>query len=229
MKTILITGASRGIGRAIAIRFSAPDTTLYLTGRDAKGLGETGNQVKSKGGNPIAIVADLSSPEEVEKVISELSGQHLDLLVNNAGMAVVKPFQQLSQNDWDKTLAVNLTAPFLLTKMLSPEMPEGSSIVNILSIAAKTGFPNWSSYCASKFGMEGLTQSIREELRPRGIRVTNIYPGRVDTSIWKGVPGEWPQETMIKAEDVAGAVYYAYSQPPGVQIKEIELGKLRKD
>jgi NAD(P)-dependent dehydrogenase (short-subunit alcohol dehydrogenase family) len=90
-------------------------------------------------------------------------------------------------------------------------MPPGSSIVNILSIAAKTGFANWSAYCMSKFALEGLSQSVREELRDRKIRVINAYPTATDTSIWTHIEGEWPRHKMISPEDVASTVAYAVS------------------
>ena len=89
----------------------------------------------------------------------------LNVLVNNAGIAIVKPFAEITQVEWDQTLGVNVTAPFLLTQHFAPRMPPGASVVNILSIAAKTGFANWSAYCMSKFALEGLSQSVREELR----------------------------------------------------------------
>ena len=105
-------------------------------------------------------------------------------------------------------------------------MPPGSSIVNILSIAAKHGYPNWSVYCASKFGLDGLSSAVREELRFRKVRVLNVYPAATDTDIWKAVQGEWPRERMVLAADVANAVAYAISQPATVAVENIMLGNL---
>jgi short-subunit dehydrogenase len=118
---------------------------------------------------------------------------------------------------------VNVTAPFLLTQKLLPIMPAGSTIVNILSIAAKTGFPNWSSYCMSKFALEGFSQAVRAELRPRGIRVLNVYPAATATEIWNGVEGDWPREKMLSADEVANAVAYALSRPSQVAVENITL------
>src|SRR6266702_6445217 len=105
-------------------------------------------------------------------------------------------------------------------------MPPGSSIVNILSVAAKRGFPNWSAYCMSKFALEGFSQSIREELRDRKILVINIYPAATDTDIWDSIQGKWPRQKMISPEEVASAVAYAMSRPADVALENITLSSL---
>jgi NADP-dependent 3-hydroxy acid dehydrogenase YdfG len=102
-------------------------------------------------------------------------------------------------------------------------MLSGSSIVNILSVAAKTGFPGWSSYCMSKFALEGFSQSVREELHEHKIRVINIYPAATNTEIWNNVEGDWPRNKMISAEQVASAVVYALSRPADVAVENITL------
>ena len=146
-------------------------------------------------------------------------------MINNAGIAIVKPLDSISLDEWNKIIAVNITAPFLLTQKLSANMKSGASIVNILSIAAKTGFANWSSYCMSKFALEGFSQSIREELRPRGIRVLNIYPAATDTEIWKPIEGDWPREKMMSSGEIAEAVSYALSRPADIAVENITLTK----
>jgi NAD(P)-dependent dehydrogenase (short-subunit alcohol dehydrogenase family) len=108
-------------------------------------------------------------------------------------------------------------------------MSPGSSIVNILSVAAKTGFPNWSAYCMSKFALEGFSQSVREELRDRKIRVLNVYPAATDTDIWNKVEGEWPRGKMMSPNEVAGAVAYALSRPREVSLENITLTNLAGD
>jgi 3-oxoacyl-[acyl-carrier protein] reductase len=108
-------------------------------------------------------------------------------------------------------------------------MPPGSSIVNILSIAAKTGFPNWSAYCMSKFALEGFSQCVREELRDRKIRVINVYPAATDTNIWTQVEGKWPRHKMISPEDVASAVAYALSRPADVTLENISISSLARN
>jgi short-subunit dehydrogenase len=223
MKRYLITGASRGIGRAVAKKLSAPDVTLLLHGRDTIALAETCKSLKSNCAGVISLIHDLATSKGVASLISEVGDEPLDLLVNNAGVAVVKPFGEITEVEWNQTVGVNVTAPFLLTQHFAPRMPPGASIVNILSVAAKTGFPNWSAYCMSKFALEGFSQSVREELRDHKIRVINIYPAATDTEIWNQIEGDWPRKKMISAEQVASAVAYALSRPADVAVENITI------
>jgi 3-oxoacyl-[acyl-carrier protein] reductase len=226
MKRYLITGASRGIGRAIAEKLAAEGVTLLLHGRDTVALAETRKGVEPHCAKVIPLIHDLATSAGVSNLIAELGGQPIHLLVNNAGVAIVKPFGEITQIEWEQTLGVNITAPFMLTQHLAPRMPPGSSVVNILSIAAKTGFANWSAYCMSKFALEGFSQSVREELRDRKIRVINVYPAATATEIWNKVEGDWPREKMISPNDVASAVAYALSRPSDVALENITLSSL---
>ena len=226
MKRCLITGASRGIGRAIARRLADKDRALLLHGRDREALAETARLVEAQGGTPYPLCFDLSDENQVLELALAAGQQPLDVLVNNAGVTVVKPFDQLSLDEWHRTFAVNVTAPFLLTQKLLPVIPEGGSVVNILSVAARTGFPQWSSYCMSKAALDGFSLSIREELRSRGIRVINIYPAATDTGIWESIEGDWRREKMMAADEVAEALAFALERPAPVLIENITLGNL---
>ena len=226
MKRYLVTGASRGIGRAIAETLAAPDVTLLLHGRDTVALAEVCNTVKPRCAGVVRLIHDLAITSGVSDLIAAVGKDPLDLLVNNAGIAVVKPFGEITSVEWEQTMSVNVTAPFLLTQRFAPEMPPGASIVNILSVAAKTGFANWSAYCMSKFALEGFSQSVREELRERRIRVINIYPAATATNIWNNVEGNWPRGKMISPNDVASAVAYALSRPADVALENISLSNL---
>lgn len=223
MTRILITGASRGIGRAIAEKLAAPGATLFLHGRDAAALAETKRIVEERQAAAVVVAADLAQPAEIRGMTEQIGTEPLDVLVHNAGIAVVKPFGEVSLEEWQRTLAVNVTAPFLLTQQFAPLMKSGASIVHILSVAAKTGFPGWSSYAMSKFALEGFSQSLREELRPRGIRVLNIYPAATATEIWDGVAGDWSRDKMMSADEVAEAVRYVLARPPTVALENLSL------
>jgi NAD(P)-dependent dehydrogenase (short-subunit alcohol dehydrogenase family) len=223
MKRYLITGASRGIGRAIAQKLAGPDNMLLLHGRNREALASTCQLVKARSGKAIPLAYDLRRAARVEKMLDAIGPAPLDALIHNAGVALVKPFEEISLAEWDTLFAVNVTAPFLLTQRLAAQMPAGSSIVNVLSIAAKTGFPGWSCYCMTKFALEGFSQCIREEVRGRGIRVLNIYPAATNTEIWNGVQGDWPREKMLLPEEIGDAVAYALSRPAGVVVENIDL------
>ena len=223
MKRILITGASRGIGRAIAEKLAAPDTVLLLHGRDTVALAETCKAVESRCAGIVKLIHDLATEKGVANLIAQVGSDPLDVLINNAGIAIVKPFREVTPDEWKQTIGVNVTAPFLLMQHFACQMPPGSSVVNILSIAAKTGFANWSAYCMSKFALEGFSQSVRAELRDHRIRVLNIYPAATNTEIWDDVSGDWPREKMISAEQVADAVAFALSRPDNVAVENITL------
>jgi NAD(P)-dependent dehydrogenase (short-subunit alcohol dehydrogenase family) len=226
MKRYLITGASRGIGRAIAEKLAAPDVTLLLHGRDTIALAEVCKSVTPGCKKVVRLIHDLATMQGVSDLVGEVGDEPIHLLVNNAGIAIVKSFGEITQVEWEQTLGVNVTAPFLLTQHFAPRMQPGSSIVNILSIAAKTGFANWSAYCMSKFALEGFSQCVREELRDHKIRVINIYPAATATEIWNAVQGDWPRDQMLSADEVAGAVGYALSRPANVALENITLSNV---
>lgn len=224
MKTCIITGASKGIGKAIALRLAANGSHLYLLGRDQKALESIRRQIEERGARGTTLMCDLAKTDSLRKLCEKIDAPRIDLLVNNAGMAVVKPFEQLTLDDWNRTFAVNVTAPFFLLKQMSSKLSNGASVVNILSTAARTGFPEWSSYCMSKFALDGFARSVREELRPRNIRVINIYPAAIDTDIWNNIPGEWPRDKMMSPNEVAAAVEFALARPASVMVEDITIG-----
>ena len=226
MKRYFITGASRGIGRAIAEKLAAKDVELLLHGRDTVALTQTRKVVEPQCAKVTPLIHDLATARGISDLIAEVGREPIELLVNNAGIAIVKPFTEITAVEWEQTIGVNVTAPFLLTQRFAPRMPPGSSVVNILSVAAKTAFPNWSAYCMSKFALEGLSQCVREELRDRKIRVINVYPAATDTNIWTQIEGNWPRHKMISPEDVASAVAYAISCPEDVTLENISISSL---
>ena len=226
MKRYLITGASRGIGRAIAEKLAANDVQLLLHGRDTVALTEVCDSINDRCARVVRLIHDLAVPSGVSDLIDQVGKNPVDLLVNNAGIAIVKPFCEITSIEWEQTVGVNITAPFLLMQHFAPHMPPGSSIVNILSIAAKTGFANWSAYCMSKFALEGCSQCVREELRDRRIRMINVYPAATDTHIWSQIEGKWPRHKMISPDEFASAVAYALSRPAGVTLESISISSL---
>jgi NAD(P)-dependent dehydrogenase (short-subunit alcohol dehydrogenase family) len=238
IKTVLITGASRGIGRAIALVLAGPGTHLVLTGRDSSALEQVATEVRAAGAHATPIACDLSAEPHVRHLIeasveanAAINGVPdgtIDVLINNAGSAAVQPFHELSLETWEHTLRVNLTATFLTCKYAIPQMhgggPYGGLIINIASIAASQAFPTWSAYSAAKFGVVGFSNAIREELRPRGIRVTVVYPAATDTALWDSIPGEWNRANMLAPADIAGPIAQLVAQPPHVTTEALHIG-----
>ena len=225
MERVLVTGASRGIGQAIAARLAGPGREIVLHGRDRDALAATLRLVREREGQGRIVVGDLAQVEGVSALVDAIEGP-LNVLVNNAGGAVVKPLEQITLDEWQRGLAVTVTAPFLLIQRLLPRMPAGAGVVNILSIAARRGFAGWSAYCASKFALEGLTQAVREETRSRGVRIINVYPAATRTAFWDKVAGMWPRDRMIAPAEVADAVAFALERPRGVVVETLEVGDI---
>lgn len=226
MERYVITGASRGIGRALAVRLAHEDRVLVIQGRSRDALNETRDAVEEKGGRVEPLIAELDTVQGLNSFAAALTGDRVDALINNAGISHVAPIEELTIEQWQETLTVNVTAPFLLTQKLLPRMNRGATIVNILSVANKVSFPSWTAYTMSKAALEGFSRVLREELRPRGIRVIDVYPAATATDLWDGVPGDWPKEGMLAPEQVAQAVAFALERPAEVLVDSISVGSL---
>jgi NAD(P)-dependent dehydrogenase (short-subunit alcohol dehydrogenase family) len=174
----------------------------------------------------MAKVCDVRLPESVQDLAAAVKKQfgRVDILVNNAGIAHPdRPVEKLSYEDWKDVIETNLTGMFLVTRAILPLMRRGGTLVNNLSVAAKQVFPGWSAYNASKHGALGLTNTLREELRPRGIRVIALLPGATDTDIWESPWPDAPRKKMMSAETVARAVVDAVLLPADSTIEEVPI------
>lgn len=226
-KTVVITGAGRGIGRATALLFAQHGATVVLAARTAAELHSLANEITHAGGQAVVVPCDVGDENDVLRLMdiaSETGNGQIDVLVCAAGVARIAPFEQLSLADWEQTLRVNLTGTFLCCKYAAPLLAEGGLIVALSSIAGRSGFPNWSAYSAAKFGLMGFTQAIREELRPRGIRVTSIISAAVDTPLWDDVPGEWNHANMLQPAEIAHTILHVATTPPHIQMDEVMIG-----
>lgn len=226
MERILITGASRGIGRAIAEALACEGRDILLQGRDQDALERVVEGVRRRGARATALRYELAEPGGPEALCEAMGSGPLHGLVNNAGVALVKAVHDISLSEWQQALAVNLTAPFLLVARLLERMPAGAAIVNVLSVAARQGFPGWTAYCTAKAGLRGFAAALREEVRGRGIRVIDVVPAATATGLWDDIPGEWPRERMLPPEQVAAAVRFALERPGDVLVEEISIGNL---
>lgn len=226
-KTALVTGGTRGIGRAIVDELQRLGCFVYATGRDRKLLAALNAQMGNHGR---AISCDVRSEKHWNALFREIKedrGQ-LDFLINNAGMTnPPTSVEQISLEAFQEVVDVNLTGLLRVTKHALPQMRPGGVIVNNLSVAAQRVFPGAAAYCASKFGALGLTNTLREELRERGIRVTALLPGPVDTDIWNVIWKDAPRERMSTPADVARAVATVLQLPPGTTIESLHVGPTR--
>ena len=226
----LVTGASRGIGYAISRKLANLGATLALCARDEGRLANVTREFECDGAGALAIPADLSRSADIARVVqtAERSLGPIDLLVNNAGLGYFGPAHEASEKTWDSLLDTNLKAVFLLSKAVAPEMirRRRGQIINIASLAGKSAFAGGAIYCASKWGLLGLTQCMAEDLRSFGIRVSAICPGSVATDFSPHAGKD--ASKMLRPDDVAHAVGTLVTQDPGSFISEILLRPTRK-
>jgi NAD(P)-dependent dehydrogenase (short-subunit alcohol dehydrogenase family) len=223
-KSALITGGSRGIGLAIARSLAAEGCSVAIT---ARGESDLARAREILGSGALAIAADVSDPKSVADLFSGLrqaGRQRLDILVNNAGRAGnLANVGEIPFEEWQRTIAVNLTGPFLVTQAALPMIPAGGIIVNTLSTAARNVFPGMAAYAASKHGLLGFTETLREELRAKKIRVLALLPGATDTEIWQQFWPDAPRQKMVDPSSVAAAVLLAVTMPEGTSVDEIRI------
>lgn len=224
-KTVIITGASRGIGKATACRFAREGYFLALCCRNKENGDHLETELKGISSNFIVKNFDISEENDVSDFINEVLRERgkIDILINNAGIVRMGNVEEFSTQDWDEVIAVNLKGTFLMTKHTLPSIPRGGHIVNVGSNASKIGFPTWSSYCASKFGVLGFTRSLREEVRSRGIKVSSVLPGPTKTDIWDSLEGNWDKDKMMSPETTADMIHYVVNQPESANIEEVDV------
>jgi len=226
----LVTGASRGIGLAIARRLGLMGARVALCARNAAPLEKAASDLRSTGIEVLAAPADVTRAEQVSSLVSETRRTlgPVDILVNNPGIGIFGPFYQQTDEDWNRLLDTNLKSAFLTSRAVAPEMIRRKTghIVNISSLAGKSTFANGAIYCASKWGLLGLTGCMAEELRTHGVRVSAICPGSVATEFSPHAGKD--ASKMLQPEDVAHAVAAVVTQAPGSSISEVHLRPTQK-
>lgn len=212
-KVVMITGASRGLGRALALAFAREEAKLVITSRSEDSLELVAGEAEGAGAEVLAIPADVSVDADVEGLVDESIRRfgRVDVLVNNAGLLGPRvPIVEYPEDEWRRVLDANLTAPFLLSKTVIPRMPEGGSIVNVTSGVSVEGRAEWGAYSVSKFGLEGLTQILAAELKDRGIRINSVDPGGMRTEMRAAAyPDEDPMTRITPEKNTAVFLYLA--------------------
>ena len=226
----LVTGGSRGIGLAIAARLGRMGARIAICARSAESLERAAEGLRRDAVETLAMAADVTRSAEVTALVERTrkSLGPVDILVNNAGVGIFGPVQALRESDWDAVLDTNLKAVFLVSKEVAPEMirRRTGQIINISSLAGKNAFANGSIYCASKWGLLGLTYCMAEDLRTYGIRVSAVCPGTVATE-FSPHAGKDPSK-MLQPDDVAHAVAALVTQAPQSFISEVLLRPTQK-
>jgi 3-oxoacyl-[acyl-carrier protein] reductase len=226
----LVTGGSRGIGRAIAQQLAALGASIAICGRDRAALAESARALAKTGARVHSQIADVIKIADVTDLVAKTEAAlgSITILVNNAGIGLFGPAHEKTEAEWDRVLDTNLKGVFLVSRAVAPSMIRRGSgdIINISSLAGKNAFAGGGIYCASKWGVVGLTGCMAEDLREHGIRVSVICPGSVATE-FSGRGAKDPSK-VLRPEDVAHAVAAIVTQGPSSFLSEIHLRPLRK-
>lgn len=226
-KVAIVTGASRGIGRAISIAFAQEAATIVLAARSMPKLQETAELVQQAGGKAEIIITDLLRDESIKNLVRAVGDKlgRLDILVNNAGITHSSKFEETKTEDWLRCLQVNATAPFILCREALPLLRKAptSYIINISSVVGVKGYPLQSAYTASKHAIRGMTISLAEELNGTNVRVHLICPGGVDTELIPQVRPDLKSEDLMRPEEIAELVLYLVTHKGKAIIDELHI------
>jgi NADP-dependent 3-hydroxy acid dehydrogenase YdfG len=232
-KITIISGASRGIGRAVSLRLAHEGHFVIVLARNAEEIGELEHEIDETGGKALAIACDISDEMQVQEVLGQVlrDFKRIDCVVNNAGVGVFKLAEEIKTEDWDKVMDINVKGTFLLTKAVLPHMKAAGKghILGIASDVSKRTFAAGSLYTASKYAQHAFFESLRREVRSLGIKVSVVYPGLVDTYFHGGAQGEVKQAEYLHPDDIAHAVSYILNTPPHVLVDEILIHPMSQE
>lgn len=221
-KVVIVTGASRGLGHAIASLFADHGATVVAAARDKMALNKLAQTFQGKG-EIVPYACDITQSEQVQQLIYSTIDQHgkLDILINNAGVGTMGPVHELAEADWDTMMAVNLKGPYLTCKFAIPHFIKRQSghIINISSVAGTVTFKGGGGYCASKFGLMALTDVLTQELKPHKVKVSVICPGSIQTDF----SGFEAKSYALQPEQVAKVAYDMAVAPDGVILNQVVM------
>jgi NAD(P)-dependent dehydrogenase (short-subunit alcohol dehydrogenase family) len=231
-KVAVITGASQGLGRALAFAYAKEGAQVVINSRSEESIGPVAEEAESTGAEILALAVDVSESADVERMVGvavERFGR-IDVLVNNAGVLGPRvAIVEYPEDEWRWVIDANLTGPFLVSKAVIPYMPEGGSIVNVVSGVSIEGRAGWGAYSISKFGVEGLTQILAAELEERGIRVNAVDPGGMRTEMRAAAyPEEDPTTRITPEENTDVFLYLASDESKGVSGKRFKAQEFQR-
>ena len=231
-KVTLVTGASQGLGKALALAFAKEGARVVVNARSEETIRPVADEVEGAGAEVLAVAADVSKSADVERMVDETVERFgkIDVLLNNAGLLGPRVrIEEYPEDEWRRVIDANLTGPFLVSKAVIPHLPEGGSIINVVSGVSVEGRAEWGAYSVSKFGVEGLTQILAAELEERGIRVNAVDPGGMRTDMRAAAyPEEDPATRITPEENTAVFLYLASDESKdvtGKRFKAQEFGR----
>ncbi|MEJ7632035.1 MAG: SDR family NAD(P)-dependent oxidoreductase [Rubrobacteraceae bacterium] len=231
-KVVLITGASQGLGKALALAFAREGASVVVNSRSEGPLRSVVEEIEGSGAEALAVAADVSESADVERLVDaavERFGR-IDVLVNNAGLLGPRvAIENYPEDEWRKVVDANLTGLFLVSKAAIPHLREGGSIINIVSGVSIEGRAEWGAYSVSKFGVEGLNQILAAELQERGVRVNAVDPGGMRTDMRAAAyPDEDPMTRITPEENTAVFLYLASDESSGVTGERFKAQDFRR-
>jgi len=223
----VVTGAGRGIGRAVALRLARAGAAVALAARSPAELETVAGEIRAGGGRALVLPTDVRHEAAVDALARQTLAEwgRVDVLVNAAGLAAFAPVTDSKLDDWDQTLAVNLRGAVLCCRAVLPAMiaQRRGTIVNVGSIVTSRTLTGCAAYTASKYGLLGFSRVLAEEMRAHGVRVGVLSAGATDTPLWDAVPGAPARERMLRADQVAEAALLMASLDPNATLEELTL------
>lgn len=230
-KVTLVTGASQGLGKALALAFAREGAHVVVNARSEESIRPVAEVIEETGAEVLAVAGDVSKGADVERMVQETVERFgkIDVLVNNAGLLGPRVrIEEYPEDEWRRVIDANLTGPFLVSKAAIPHLPEGGSIINVVSGVSVEGRAEWGAYSVSKFGVEGLTQILAAELAGRAVRVNAVDPGGMRTDMRAAAyPEEDPATRITPEENTAVFIYLASDESrdvTGERFKAQEFG-----
>jgi len=227
-KWILITGASKGLGREMAILFAEAGGNLILTARSAELLEELKSQVVASGVECITVVGDLRDSSVLESIKSLCIEKQIDILVNNAGVVDITPLEDVSDERVDEVIELNLVVPIKLTKAVIEmfKTRKRGVIVNVNSAGGKKPVPDHTVYCASKYGFNGFAETLKLEIKGLGIRIITVCPGKMATELFNAAGRPMDTDAFISPREVAQGVLYMLEMSPKCSHAELNVDRM---
>ena len=228
MKLAYITGASKGIGRSIAITFAKAGWDLILLSRNMDLLEKLKEELTNTQSKISLVKCDLSNPKEIKDIVRKSVEKYgcPSVLINNAGLAYNSRLLEMDLQKWDQIIQTNLTSVFQICSLIVPKMREnGGVVINVSSHASHNAFPQWGAYCVSKSALAMFTKCLREEERSNSIRACTITLGSVNTPLWdsESINSDFDRTSMLSAEKVANTILYISEQPESQLIEDLTL------